>query len=90
MEFKEQILYCIENFDFDAIISYLEDINGKPLNEPASAEMLKTVASSMLEDVALNGGYRESHSIFAERKGEFLELSFIPQRINALNKLFNS
>ena len=90
MEFKDQIAYIIENFDFDSIITYLRVIKGDSLVEGLDAETLKAIASSMLDEVALNGGHRESHSIVAERKGEFIELSFTPQRLNALDTLFNS
>ena len=89
MEFKEQITYIIENFDFDAIITYLSGIEGESLENQIDAESLKATAKNMLDDVVENGGHRESHSMVAEKKGDFLELSFTPQRINALNTLFN-
>lgn len=89
MEFKEQITYIIENFDFDVIIAYLR-IREEALGGQIDAESLKKIAKGMLEDIVENGGHRESHSMVAEMNGDFLELSFTPQRINALDTLFNS
>lgn len=89
MEFKDQITYIIENFDFDAIIAYLRVINVDS-KEATNVKVLKAVANSMLEEVALNGGHREAYNMVAERKGDFIELSFTPQRINALDILFKT
>ena len=88
MKIEDQITHILEFFDFDKTLDYLK-VKGDA-GENLCSKKLKTIASSMLKDVALGGEQKESYCMIAEMTEGFLELSFTPQRVNALDTLFNN
>jgi hypothetical protein len=94
MNFESQIDSIVQRFDFKSVAAYVEVMNKAPFKKGipynmGTPEQIKSLAKSMLEDVAKmkDDSILVKNGLEAEKIDMFLELRFVPLRINTLDLL---